>query len=305
MSTAGSQRNRLPPLKPRLRVRILMSALRAPDAVHFPRSRRCMFAPTAPPLLHYTDTGTGPPLLFVHAFPFSGSMWEPQVAPLAGEFGCIVPDLPGFGGSAAGEPWTMDRFANDLARVLDDAGVAAAVVCGLSLGGYVALALQRLHPDRIRALILADTRASADTEEGRRKREATIALAREAGASAVADQAITGLLGKSTRERAPELVADAHARAAAASVEAIVGASRAMMDRPDSTAMLAGIRVPTLVIVGDEDTITPPREARAMADAIPDARLEIIPGAGHLTNFERPAAFTCAVRDFIVALPER
>ncbi len=264
-----------------------------------------MFAPPAPPLLHYTDTGTGPPLLFVHAFPLSGSMWEPQVAALAGEFRCIVPDLPGFGESAAGEPWTMDRFADDLARVLDDAGVAAAVVCGLSLGGYVSFALHRLHPARVRALILADTRAGADSEDGRRKREATIALAREAGVGAVAERAINGLLGKSTRDRSPDLVAATRARAAAASVEAIVGASRAMMDRPDSTARLAEIHVPTLVIVGDEDVLTPPREARAMVDAIPGARLEIIPGAGHLTNLERPAAFTCAVRDFVAALQER
>ncbi len=256
------------------------------------------------PTLYYDDTGTGTPLLFVHAFPLHGAMWRPQVAALAGEVRCIVPDLPGFGRSAGGGPWTMDRFADDLARVLDDAGVSRAVVCGLSLGGYAAFALWRRHPERFRALVLADTRAGADSEDGRAKRRATIALAEREGSAAVVEQAMTGLIGRSTRERSPERVAEARGIASAACVEAIVGGSEAMIARPDSTPTLTTITVPTLVIVGEEDVLTPVREAGGLAEAIPNARLEILPGAGHLSNLERPASFTCAVRDFVAALAE-
>ncbi len=259
------------------------------------------------------DTGSGADaLLLVHAFPLNRRMWAPQIAALSGELRCIAPDLRGFGdsgiGGAPGEEsgagsWTMDRFADDLECVLDALQVPRAIVCGLSLGGYIALAFWRRHPNRVRALVLADTRAGADSEEGREKRRATIRTAREEGAQAVAEQSISGLLGKTTREQDGEPVATARALLAQARVEGIVGASEAMMSRPDSTPTLATISVPTLVLVGEEDALTPVKDSRAMADAIPGAKLEVIPSAGHVSNIERPAAFTRALRDFVASLP--
>jgi 3-oxoadipate enol-lactonase len=263
------------------------------------------------------DTGSGPDaLLLVHAFPLNRRMWAPQVAALSGELRCIAPDLRGFGDSGTGAAsgseasaesgasiWTMDRFADDLACVLDALQVPRAIVCGLSLGGYISLAFWRRHPDRVRALVLADTRAGADSDEGREKRRATIRTAREEGAQAVAEQSLSGLLGKTTREQDGEPVATARALLAQARVEGIVGASEAMMSRPDSTPTLATISVPTLVLVGEEDALTPVKDSRAMADAIPGAKLEVIPAAGHLSNIERPAAFTRVLRDFVASLP--
>lgn len=270
------------------------------SAPHSPTLRR---VPCAGVELAVEDRGAGDAILFVHAFPLHRGMWAPQVDALAGEARCIAPDLRGFGDSGDGPPWTMDRFADDLACVLDALGVERATVCGLSLGGYVAFALWRRHPDRVRALVLADTRAGADSEDGREKRRATIATARTQGPAAVAAQAITGLVGKTTRAQDGEAMARTRALLARARVEGIVGASEAMLARPDSTPTLATISVPTLVVVGEEDVLTPPKEARAMADAIPGATLEVIPRAGHLSNLERPAAFTCALRDFLAALP--
>ncbi|HLV26462.1 MAG TPA: alpha/beta fold hydrolase [Gemmatimonadales bacterium] len=242
-------------------------------------------------------------LLFVHAFPLNRRMWAPQISALSGEMHCIAPDLRGFGESGTGGPWTMDRFADDLACVLDSLNVQRTVVCGLSLGGYITLAFWRRHPDRVRALVLADTRAQPDSEEGREKRRGTIRKAQEEGAQVIADDSITGLLGKTTREQDGEAVSTARAILSQARVAGIVGASEAMMNRPDSTPTLATITVPTLVIVGAEDALTPPKDSRTMANAIANAKLDEIPGAGHLSNIERPAAFTHALRDFVSSLP--
>jgi 3-oxoadipate enol-lactonase len=149
------------------------------------------------------------------------------------------------------------------------------------------------------ALILADTRAGADTEEGKAKRRETIELARREGPAAVARAMLPGMVGKSTREREPSVVAMMRGMMESASVESIVGASEAMIERPDSTRLLSTIDVPTLLICGDEDVLTPPKESRAMHAAIPGSRLEIIPGAGHVSNIERPAAVNQVLAEFI------
>src|SRR5690606_17921129 len=160
------------------------------------------------------------------------------------------------------------------------------------LGGYIALAFWRRHRERVRALVLADTRATADDDKGRQKRRDTIAAAREKGAREVAVGSMEGLLGRTTRESGGEPVALARSIPEEATLEGVAGASEAMMNRPDSSPDLPGIDVPTLVVVGEEDALTPVKDSRAMAAAIPGARLEVIPGAGHLSNLERPEAFS-------------
>ena len=252
--------------------------------------------------LAHADVGRGLPVVLLHAFPLNRMMWEPQIAALFGECRCIAPDLRGFGDSPRSGPYSIDQYADDVVALLDALQIERAVVGGLSMGGYVALALWRRHRKRIRALVLADTRSGADTDEGKQKRGELIALAQSEGSAAVADRQITGLLGKSTREKQPELVDRIRSIMAGESPAGIVGALEAMRDRPDSTPLLAGIDVPTLIVVGDEDVVTPPKEARAMHDAIRGSRLEVIPAAGHLSNLERPAAFNAALSDFVGSL---
>ncbi|MFL5579509.1 MAG: alpha/beta fold hydrolase [Gemmatimonadaceae bacterium] len=261
-----------------------------------------MIALTGAMEVGYDDVGVGTPAVFLHPFPADRTYWAPQLGALVDHSRCIAPDLRGFGESTVGPPYTVDQYADDVAVLLDVLGVERAVVCGLSLGGYVALAFWRRHRHRVRALVLADTRAGADTDEARERRRALAALARERGAAAVADAQITGLVGKSTRERHPELVDALHHMLEIAPVEGIVGALEAMMARPDSTPLLAGIDVPTLVVVGAEDVLTPEAEARRLHAGIPGSRLEVIAGAGHVSSFERPAAFNHIVSEFLASL---
>jgi pimeloyl-ACP methyl ester carboxylesterase len=258
--------------------------------------------PATEALLSHVDVGHGLPVVLLHAFPLNRSMWEPQVAALFGECRCIVPDLRGFGDSTRDGPYSMERYADDVVAILDTLQIGQAVIGGLSMGGYVALATYRRHRHRVRALMLADTRAAADTEEGQAKRNELIALAKSGGAAAVADRQITGLIGKSTREKQPELVARLRAQMAEEHAAGLIGALEAMRDRRDSTDLLSQISVPTLVVVGDEDVITPEKEARQLQAAIRGSRLEVIPAAGHLSNVERPAAFNAALSEFVGSL---
>ena len=253
--------------------------------------------------LAYDDAGAGRAVVLVHGFPQSRRYWHPQLAALPAGVRALAPDLRGFGDSEPRAPLSLDRHADDLVALLDHVGVARAVVCGLSMGGYVALALWRRHPARVRALVLADTRAGADDAAGRARRDALVALARREGSAAVADTQLAGSLGRTTREREPARVAAFRALLSAAPVEGIVGALLAMRDRPDATATLPTIAVPTLVLVGAEDVLTPVDEARRLAAGIVGARLAVIDGAGHASSWERPAAFTAELAAFVLALP--
>ena len=260
--------------------------------------------------LHVEERGSGGvPLLLVHGFPHDHALWSTQLDALSGTARLIAPDLRGLGrsegaGPGSASPGSMDRYADDLACVLDAMGVQRAAVAGLSMGGYVAFALWRRHRRRVRALVLADTRPGADGEEARAKRREMIALAREQGADAVAERMIEGRVGKRTRARSPELVASVRAMLARQPVPGIVAALEAMIERPDSTADLATIDVPTLIVVGDEDVLTPPSEARAMHAHIAGSRLEVLAGAGHVSPLERPAAFNQVLGEFLAGLPE-
>jgi 3-oxoadipate enol-lactonase len=247
----------------------------------------------------YDDFGSGEPVVFLHAFPLNRTMWAPQTSALAAGWRCLTVDTRGFGESTASAPFGVDRYADDVIAVLDHTGVSQATIVGLSMGGYVAFALWRRAPDRVRALVLADTRATADAPDTIQKRRELMALARSAGVSAVADRQLIGLLGKTTRERRPEVQATARAISETATVDGIVGALEALIGRPDSTPTLATIVVPTLFVAGEEDVITPPKNARAMHAAVLGSRLEILSRAGHLSNLEAPAAFTAVLSEFL------
>jgi pimeloyl-ACP methyl ester carboxylesterase len=253
--------------------------------------------------LTYESAGDGRPVVLLHAFPLCREMWAPQRS-LADRFRVVTPDLFGFGGSpvpAAG--WTMDATADALAAFLPGIGITQPVVLGgLSMGGYAALAFARKYPDRLRGLVLADTKAEADTAQAKANRDKTIAFVRENSAEAVVEQMLPKLLGAFTLANRPDVVAEVKRIGSAQSVDGVAAGLAALRDRPDATTTLPTIRVPTLVVVGAEDTLTPPDGARTMADAIPDARLEVIPTAGHVSNLECPAEFTTAVRMFLASL---
>ncbi len=250
----------------------------------------------------YDDVGSGDAVVFLHGFPHHRALWAPQVGALLDRARCIAPDLRGFGESSVVAPYSIDQYADDLAALLDSLRIERAVVCGLSMGGYVALAFWRRHRPRIRALVLMDTRAGSDSAEAREKRDQMIALARSRGSEAVADAMITGMVGKRTRGKCPEVVDDVHRMLESAPVEGVVGALESLRDRPDSTSTLATIDVPTLIVVGEDDVLTPPSEAALLHAGIRGSTLEVITGAGHVSNVERPAAVNHVLTEFLAKL---
>jgi pimeloyl-ACP methyl ester carboxylesterase len=258
--------------------------------------------PSRTPTIAYDDTGWGIPTVFVHGFPLGRTMWKPQLTGLSQLCRCIALDLRGFGESVVEGPYSMDRYADDIAELLDACSVRRAVVAGCSMGGYIAFTFWRKHRERVLGLALCDTKAGADSEAGLEKRRAMIRAARDHGSAAVADMMIGSLLGKTTRERNPEVEREVHTMMTSAPEDGVVGAIEAMMQRPDSTPTLATIDVPTIVITGEEDIIAPVEEARAMSDAIRGSAFEVIPGAGHLSNIERPAAFDAVFAEFLTRL---
>jgi pimeloyl-ACP methyl ester carboxylesterase len=216
----------------------------------------------------------------------------------------IAPDFPGFGGSAVSAGLTVDSAADVVAELLDHLGINDRIaVGGVSMGGYVALAFARLYPQRLGALVLADTKADPDDETARAGRDRLIQLANEKGVNAVVEPLLPKLLGPTTMAQKPEVVEKVRAIAVKQSVEGVVAALKALRERPDAGPGLAHIAVPTQVIVGEEDAITPLEKAKQLAETIPNARLVTIPGAGHLSNLEDESAFNIAVREFLYALP--
>ncbi len=252
--------------------------------------------------ISYDDVGSGTPVLFVHGFPHNRSLWSPQVNALVDRARCIAPDLRGFGETTVAPPYSMDQYADDLAALLDVARIDRAVIAGLSMGGYITFAFWRRHRERVRALVLADTRPGADDDESSRKRGDLAAVARTQGSAAVAERMMTGMVGRSTRDKSPEVVEQVYGMLASAPADGVVGALEAMVARPDSSPTLGDIDVPTLIVVGEEDALTPVREARAMHASVRGSRLEVLAGAGHVSNLERPAAFNHVLSEFLSSL---
>ena len=235
-------------------------------------------------------------LLLLHAFPVDARMWRPQLDALGDRLRVAAPNHPGFGGSGdVPSVMTMELAAEHARRALDDAGIDRAVVCGLSMGGYVAFELWRRSRDRIGGLVLANTRSAADPPEGAANRRALAERLRTQGKGFFAEGP-PGLLSERASEdvrlRVREMIADQPA-------EAIAAASLGMAERPDSTPDLAGIDVPTLVITSTGDTLIPRDVSAPMADQIPGALIAVIDGAGHLSNLERPDEFTHLLGDHL------
>jgi pimeloyl-ACP methyl ester carboxylesterase len=241
-------------------------------------------------------------VVLIHAFPLNATLWRPQVDRAAPGWRVATPQLPGFGSSTRPPASTIDGMARGILRELDELSIQAAVIGGMSMGGYVTLALYRLARERFRGMILADTRATADNEQQREARRRMIAAVRERGAAAVADEMLPKLLGQTTQRENPQLAAQVRAMIEGNSPDAIAGAVEAMMGRPDSTALLREISVPTLVVCGEEDILTPPSDSEALHAGIAGSRLAILSGAGHLSNIESPEAFSIAVNAFLVGL---
>jgi len=254
--------------------------------------------------LAYSDRGDGLPVVWIHGLPHNRSLWANQLDAVGDGVRSIAPDLRGFGDSPAEAPYSIDRYADDIAELLDGLAVPAAVIGGISMGGHICFAFWRRYRRRVLGLILADTRAGTDDEAAKNRRRSLIALARDKGAAAVADAQIIGMLGATTRKTRPDLVASTHSMLASAPVGGIIGALEAMMNRADSTSTLATIDVPTLVIGGKEDALTQIKEVRGLHQAIADSDLVVIPRAGHLPNIEQPEAFNAAVRSFLVRVQD-
>ena len=228
------------------------------------------------------------PVVLLHAFPLSSAMWQPQVEELSNEYRIITPDLPGFGSNPA-TATSIELMADDVAGLIHE----PVVLGGLSMGGYVALAFARKYPAKLRALILADTKAEPDDATGKANRDQLITFAESHTARDVIDTLMPKMVSS------PAAAEQVRALAAAQSTAGIANALRALRDRPDSSDMLQTIRVPTLVIVGSEDQLTPLPVARSLAGRIAGAKLEVILGAGHISNLENPAAFNEALRKFL------
>lgn len=254
----------------------------------------------------YSEAGQGMPLLFVHGYPLNRALWIAQFAALGDKAHLLAPDLRGHGDSqAVPGPYSMDLFADDLAVFLDAMGISEPVVfCGLSMGGYIAFAFFRRYPQRLRGLVLTATRATADTPEGRQARDQAAVLARQRGIAAIAESMVERLLSPRTRQEKPHLVEQVRQIMLRTSLEGILGDLVALKERPDSTPTLAHITVPTLILPGSDDALIPLSEAQAMAQAIPGATLQVIPGAGHLPNLEQPEAFNAALSAFLDQLKE-
>jgi len=251
----------------------------------------------------YDVTGHGTTLLLLHAFPLSRRMWEPQLGIAAVQ--AVRFDVRGLGESPPSDGIvTMERIADDAAGLLDHLGISKAVVCGLSMGGYAALAFARRHADRLGGLVLSDTRASADTPEARAARAELGQRIRTGGAKVAADAMLDKLLGPTSRERRPELTRQLRGLIEENPPAGICDALAGIAARDDSTRFLREIAVPTLVVVGEEDVLTPPSEAEALRDGIPGAELAVVPGAGHVANLENPEAWNAAVRGFLEGLEQ-
>ncbi|MFN2568373.1 MAG: alpha/beta fold hydrolase [Candidatus Dormibacteria bacterium] len=249
------------------------------------------------PTLH--DTGHGPAVLLLHAAPLDASQWDHQVAALSDRYRCLRPDFWGCGRSPPPPPDSgLERYAASVLQLLEGCGVRSFAMVGLSLGGYVAMALLRLAPERIRTVVLADTRATADTDSTATERSADAARARAEGVEFLVEPSVARLLAPMSRQDL-HITEPLKGRVRGYSGEGMAAQMDAIRDRPDSTGLLASIGIPTLVVGGDQDALTPPASMLALAASIPGAEHAVIDDSGHLSNLENPTQFTARVAEFL------
>lgn len=247
----------------------------------------------------HLDAGSGsPPVVLLHAFPLHSGMWEPQLEALHHRWRVVAPDLA----AEAADPPTMDALAEAVARGIEDLDLPPVVLGGLSMGGYVAFAVLRRHRRLVRAVVLADTRPGPDPPGVRDRRTRQQAQVAAEGPSPLFEAMLETLPGAYTREHRPDVLSRIRRVMEGVSPERIVASLEAMKHRPDSTPDLAGIDLPALVIVGEDDAVSPPEVGEQLRDLLPDARLVVIPRAGHLSSMEDPAAFNAALVAFLEEL---
>lgn len=263
---------------------------------------------TAHAVLATLEQGAGRPVLFVHGFPFDHTMWRHQIDLAAQTARVIAPDLRGFGRSTI-EPISaktgvaMADYADDLACILDDLGVDEPVVlCGFSMGGYIAFQFFARHRAKLRALVLCDTKAAADSPQAREVRYKMAENVEGWGSAHVARLMNSKLYAASTMAKRPQIVVDMERVIAGTDPVAIAAAQRGMAHRDDSTPLISQLDLPTLFLVGEEDEITPPQEVAALAAAAPNSQYVVIPEAGHMSPVENPAAVNTALAEFLNSL---
>ncbi|MEX2316234.1 MAG: alpha/beta fold hydrolase [Pirellulales bacterium] len=255
--------------------------------------------------LAYVDQGRGTPILLVHGFPLDHTMWDAQIAALSSSFRVLAPDLRGFGQSPLGQAnpksgITMEQYADDLAEFVAALSISEPfVLAGFSMGGYISWPFVRKHAGRLRGLVLCDTRAAADNDEGRAGRIKMADNVAEWGSGRVAEIMGPRLFSPRTFENRPDLIATVRKVVERTPPAAIAAAQRGMAARPDVRGMLPKIAVPTLVIVGAEDVISTRDEMKSIAAAIPNAKFVEIPAAGHMTTMENPEAVNAALAEFL------
>ena len=252
----------------------------------------------------YQVQGDGPPLVLLHPYPTNHRFWQPLVARLAEDYRLLMPDLRAHGASTPGSgPATMEKHAADLVRLCDQEAIQQAIFFGVSIGGYILFEFWRRHRERIRALVLCDTKAQADSPEARASRLNLASEVENKGPDDYLDGMVQKLLGESTRRNRPDLVKQAREMMAEMKVAGIAAALRGMAVRADSVSTLSSINVPVLTMAGEEDTLTPPSDAELIHKGIKGSQLARIPAAGHYAPFEQPAAALDAVLRFLQKLP--
>ena len=269
------------------------------------------YAKIGPRTLSYFATGpfpNGRVVVFLHAFPLNAEMWMPQLRALPEGWAAVAPDFRGFGGSdpdaedASRSDARLEDYADDIAALTDTLGAPIAALCGCSMGGYAALAMLRRFPGQVSALMLADTRTTADSDAARTSRTAMLGLLDREGPRSVAADMRLKLVGPTSQRDRPRVLAVIDGLMGSATAKGIGFAIARMMNRLDTTADLAAFRGPVGVVVGEEDTLTPPPEAASMAALVPGAPLVTIPQAGHLSNLEAPEAFNAAMHEWLAAV---
>jgi pimeloyl-ACP methyl ester carboxylesterase len=256
------------------------------------------------------DRGQGLPVLFIHGYPLNRAMWDPQVDGLSEFIRVLAPDLRGHGDSEStpvddnkSMGYSMDLMAEDCAALLSKLDISHPVVlCGLSMGGYISFAFYRKYPERVKGLILAATRASAESSEGKAARDEAIQLATSKGSMAIAEASLPKILSPKTYVSQTDLVRRVNEIMKINSIDGIIGDLIGMKTRPDSTTLLPEINVPTLMLHGADDQIIPLEEVEAMHAATPGSKLVIIPDAGHLINLEQPELFNRSIRNYLQGL---
>jgi len=255
--------------------------------------------------ISYEESGSGTggtPIVLLHGFPLDARVWKSQRDTLSKNHRVITPDLRGFGKSPSADAFTMESIADDMHALLSDLGALPAILGGLSMGGYAALAYAKKYPTDLKGLLLIDTRAEADTPEGREGRQKMIDAVRAKGSTAAAEAMMPKMLAPETPTKMPDVARDLRTIMESQPPRTIENALVALRDRPDFCIDLPSIAVPTLILVGESDAITPPTMAETLNRNIPKSQLVVIKSAGHMTPMEQPDQVNGAIRDFVAKL---